>query len=54
MKDEQFEPDFLAMAPNNKIPAIVDQETGVKMMETGAIMLYLAEKYGKFISKDPV
>lgn len=53
MKDEQFEPDFLAMAPNNKIPAIVDSDTGIKMMETGAIMLYLADKYGKFISKDP-
>lgn len=53
MKDEQFDPDFLAFAPNNKIPAIVDQDTGIKMMETGAIMLYLADKYGKFISKDP-
>jgi GST-like protein len=48
-KDEQFQPHFLDIAPNNKIPAIHDQETGVKMMETGAIMLYLAEKYGKFL-----
>lgn len=48
-KDEQFDPDFLKIAPNNRIPAIVDQETGVQMMETGAIMLYLAEKYGKFL-----
>lgn len=48
-QDEQFKPDFLQIAPNNKIPAIVDHDTGVQMMETGAIMLYLAEKYGKFI-----
>ena len=50
-KDEQFQPHFLEIAPNNKIPAIHDHETGVKMMETGAIMLYLAEKYGKFLGE---
>ena len=48
-QDEQFQPHFLEIAPNNKIPAIHDHETGVKMMETGAIMLYLAEKHGRFI-----
>ena len=48
-KDEQFAPDFLKIAPNNRIPAIVDHDTGVQMMETGAIMLYLADKYGKFM-----
>jgi GST-like protein len=47
-KDEQFAPDFLKIAPNNRIPAIVDHDTGIQMMETGAIMLYLADKYGKF------
>ena len=51
-KDEQFNPDFLKIAPNNRIPAIVDHDTGIQMMETGAIMLYLAEKYGKFLPTD--
>ena len=48
-KGDQFDPEFLKISPNNKIPAIVDQETGVSMMESGAIMLYLAERYGKFL-----
>ncbi len=48
-KDEQFAPDFLKIAPNNRIPAIVDRDTGIQMMETGAIMLYLAEKHGRFL-----
>ena len=47
-KDEQFAPDFLKIAPNNRIPAIVDQDTGQTLMETGAIMMYLADKYGRF------
>ncbi len=53
MKDEQFEPDFLEIAPNNKIPAIVDNDTGIKLFESGAILIYLAEKTGKFLSTDP-
>ena len=48
-KGEQFAPEFLSVAPNNRIPAIVDHDTGVQMMESGAIMLYLAEKCGQFL-----
>lgn len=47
-RDEQFAPDFLKIAPNNRIPAIVDQETGIQLFETGAIMLYLADKHKQF------
>lgn len=47
-KDEQFGQEFLKIAPNNRIPAIVDHDTGQTLMETGAIMMYLADKYGKF------
>ena len=48
-KGEQHDPEFLKIAPNNRIPAIIDNETGIRMMETGAIMLYLAEKHGRFL-----
>ena len=40
-KDEQFAPEFLKISPNNKIPAIVDTDTGISLMESGAILLYL-------------
>ena len=43
-KDDQFAPDFLKVSPNNKIPAIVDHDTGQSVFESGAILIYLAEK----------
>ena len=47
--DEQFGAEFLKVSPNNKIPAIVDRDTGVSVFESGAILTYLAEKSGKFL-----
>ena len=47
--DEQFHPDFLKISPNNKIPAIVDRDNGQSLMESGAILVYLAEKTGRFM-----
>ena len=49
-KGDQFKPDFLAISPNNKIPAIVDHDAGIHLMESGAILLYLANKTGKLLS----
>ena len=49
IKNEQFNESFLKISPNNKIPAILDNENNISMMESGAIMLYLAEKYKKFL-----
>ncbi|MEH2066621.1 MAG: glutathione binding-like protein [Nostoc sp.] len=43
---QQFTPEYIAINPNSKIPAIVDQETGIKVFESGAILIYLAEKTG--------
>lgn len=57
-KDEQFNPDFLKFSPNNKIPAIIDTDgpggKTVTVFESGAILLYLAEKTGKFLPTDLV
>lgn len=48
-KDEQFAPDFLAISPNNKIPALVDTKTNFALMESGAILIYLADKVGELL-----
>lgn len=56
-KGDQFEPDFLKISPNNKIPALVDHAPAdggapLSVFESGAILLYLAEKTGRFLSKN--
>jgi len=49
---DQFRPDFLKISPNNRMPAIVDHDTGISIFEGGAILLYLAEKTGRFLPRD--
>ncbi|MDD9915406.1 MAG: glutathione binding-like protein [Rhodospirillaceae bacterium] len=55
-KGDQFEPEFLKISPNNRIPAIVDPDgpdgSPISVFETGAILIYLGEKTGKFIPTD--
>jgi GST-like protein len=49
---EQFEAAFQEISPGGKVPAIVDRETGTTMMQSGAILLYLAEKTGQLLPED--
>lgn len=49
---DQFSSGFVDVNPNSKIPALFDKDTGVRVFESGAILLYLAEKFGEFLPKD--
>ena len=49
---QQFSSGFVAINPNSKIPALLDTDTGSRVFESGAILLYLAEKFGHFLPKE--
>ena len=51
-KDEQFKPDFKKLSPFSKIPVIIDHKTKQSLFESGAILIYLAEKSGMLYNKD--
>ena len=46
---DQFAPEFLKISPNNRMPAIVDHDTGISVFDSGAILIYLGEKTGRFL-----
>ncbi|MDO6825031.1 glutathione-dependent disulfide-bond oxidoreductase [Marinobacter sp. 1_MG-2023] len=49
---DQFSSGFVDINPNSKIPALLDTETGIRVFESGSILLYLAEKFGRFLPKE--
>tara|TARA_B100000131_G_C18005191_1_gene568121 strand:- start:335 stop:967 length:633 start_codon:yes stop_codon:yes gene_type:complete len=51
-KGEQHDPKFIEISPNNKIPAILDRDNGLKLMESGAILQYLAKKSGQLMPEE--
>lgn len=51
-RGDQFRPDFLKISPNNRMPAIVDRDEDLSIFESGAILMYLAEKSGRFLPPD--
>ena len=51
-KDEQFEPEFKKISPFSKIPVIIDHHKNISLFESGAILMYLGEKSGKFYDKE--
>lgn len=54
MEGDQFTSGFVGVNPNSKIPALLDQSNGARVFESGAILVYLAEKYNCFLPQDPV
>lgn len=52
-KGDQFSPEYIEINPNSKIPAIIDREADISVFESGAVLIYLAEKTGKLLPTDP-